>query len=371
MIDALATAVIMVDESGRIVLANTAAESMFRYTRTEMLALSVDDLVPERFRSGHAGLRAGYQEAPDTRPMGAGRDLAARRKDGSEFPVEIGLNPIRNEDGFFVVAAVLDIEERKKTEEHLRRMNEALERSNLDLQQFAYIASHDLQSPLRGIAGYAQILQMQYASVLDDQANEHITKIIDTAKWMQTLILDLLAFSRVDSRARPFEPVDCDKVLQDVVGILAPSIEDAKAEVVWSDLPTIDGDRSQLVELFQNLVGNAIKYHGEAAPVVRIHARRDSAGWLFGVSDNGIGIAPEHTNRIFDIFSRLHTQRAIPGTGIGLAVCRRVAHRHGGRIWVESELGNGSTFYFDVPDRMDDERGENHGSEPAHEPAEA
>ena len=371
MIDALATAVIMVDESGRIVLANTAAESMFRYTRTEMLALSVDDLVPERFRSGHAGLRAGYQEAPDTRPMGAGRDLAARRKDGSEFPVEIGLNPIRNEDGFFVVAAVLDIEERKKTEEHLRRMNEALERSNLDLQQFAYIASHDLQSPLRGIAGYAQILQMQYASVLDDQANEHITKIIDTAKWMQTLILDLLAFSRVDSRARPFEPVDCDKVLQDVVGILAPSIEDAKAEVVWSGLPTIDGDRSQLVELFQNLVGNAIKYHGEAAPVVRIHARRDSAGWLFGVSDNGIGIAPEHTKRIFDIFSRLHTQRTIPGTGIGLAVCRRVAHRHGGRIWVESELGNGSTFYFDVPDRMDDERGANHGSEPAHEPAEA
>ncbi|MEZ4650220.1 MAG: ATP-binding protein [Candidatus Eisenbacteria bacterium] len=355
IIDALPTAVLMVDETGRIVLANSAAEPIFRYSREEMLGLSVEDLVPQRYRPHHAGMRAGFKVEPTTRLMGAGRDLWARRKDGTEFPVEIGLNPVQTESGFFVVAAVLDIEERKRAEAHLVRMNEALERSNLDLQQFAYIASHDLQSPLRGISGYAQILQMQYGNVLDDQANEHITKIVDTAKWMQNLVQDLLAFSRVDSRARPFAAVDCGEVLRDVVEYLRPSIEDAKATVSWDELPTVEGDRSQLVELFQNLVGNAIKYHGETLPVVRIDARREGDSWLFSVSDNGIGIAPEHTDRIFTIFSRLHTQKAFPGTGIGLAVCRRVAHRHGGTIWVESELGKGSTFYFDVPDRVTEE----------------
>ncbi len=235
--------------------------------------------------------------------------------------------------------------------EDLAKSNRALERSNLELQQFAYTASHDLQTPLRSITGFVQLLQKRYHGELDEQADDWIERVVNATERMQKLIHDLLAYSRVESRAQPFEEVDCNEVLEDALEMLGSSIKDAVEKIEHGELPVIAGDRSQLVQLFQNLIGNAIKYHDEDPPQVSIHAVKKEDDWVFSVKDNGIGIASDQLEKIFEIFRRLHTPGEYPGTGIGLAVCRRVVHRHGGRIWVESEPGEGSTFKFTIPDR--------------------
>lgn len=362
-------AMIMIDRDGRIVLVNAEAARLFAYDRQELLGQSVEQLVPARFHSHHPDLRADFLHNPQARRMGAGRDLYGVRKDGTEFPVEIGLNPIEIERGIFVLSAIVDITERKQMEQALRNMNEeleqrvasrtaelansneALERSNLELQQFAYIASHDLQAPLRGISGFVQLLQQEYGGKIDERADEWIRRAVENTHYMQTLIQDLLSYSQVDSRSAPFTAVNCSKIFDEVAAMLEASIQDVKAQVTRDALPTLIGDRSQLAQLFLNLVGNGLKYHGDKAPCIHVSAEVRDNEWLFSVRDNGIGIAAKYHDRIFDIFGRLHTRQAYPGTGIGLAVCRRVVHRHGGRIWVESIPGEGSTFYFTIPER--------------------
>lgn len=234
----------------------------------------------------------------------------------------------------------------------LAKANDALEQSSVQLQQFAYIASHDLQAPLRGIAGFAQFLQQDYGGKLDDTADEYIEQIVLGAQRMQQLINDLLAYSRVESRGRAIAPIELANVFDEVVEVHQTEIEEAGSTVTRGELPTVMGDAAQLSQLFQNLVSNAVKYHAEEAPCVHVSAERNGNSWIFCVRDNGIGIEAKHHERIFEIFRRLHTQEQYPGTGIGLAVCRRIVSRHGGRIWVESELGNGSTFYFTLPDRV-------------------
>ncbi|MEM7010194.1 MAG: ATP-binding protein [Verrucomicrobiota bacterium] len=239
---------------------------------------------------------------------------------------------------------------------HIRDLegaNQALERSNLELQQFAYIASHDLQTPLRSISGFIQLLQKRYDGQLDEQANDWINRAVNATASLQNLINDLLVYSRVDTRARPFEAVDLDEVLNDVKGLLEPSINDAGGDLTIGPMPKVLGDRAQLVQLFQNLVGNAIKYHrDDLPPQVIVTAAGDGEEWVFSITDNGIGIREEHQERVFEIFRRLHGPNEYPGTGIGLAVCRRLAHRHGGRVWIEkSEPGTGSVFCIGLPDR--------------------
>jgi signal transduction histidine kinase len=241
-------------------------------------------------------------------------------------------------------------EELEKRTAELDRANEALEQSNVELQQFAYIASHDLQSPLRAIAGFAQFLQQDYQGQLDEKADEDIERIVAGCKRMQTMINDLLRYSRVESRSRPFEPTDLNEVFDDMVVILASSIQDSGGEVTRGELPTVTGDRSQLSQLFQNLIGNGLKYHGDHPPCVNVSAENSGNEWTVAVHDNGIGIGAKHHERIFEIFRRLHTEDQYPGTGIGLAVCRRIINRHGGKIWLESEPGEGSTFYFSIPE---------------------
>jgi PAS domain S-box-containing protein len=233
----------------------------------------------------------------------------------------------------------------------LTRSSEALERSNVELAQFAYIASHDLQTPLRNISGFVQLLQLNYADKLDEKANDWIRRTVQSSEQMHTLIRDVLAYSRVDSRARPFEPIPFREVFNDAVGLLEASIRDAGGEVTCDELPTVMGDRSQLVQLVQNLIGNGLTYHGQESPRIHVSARHDGNAWIISIRDNGIGIAPNHHERIFEIFKRLHNQQEYPGTGIGLAVCRRVVHRHGGKIWVESEAGHGSAFNFTIPEK--------------------
>ncbi|MBW4470368.1 MAG: hypothetical protein KME45_08165 [Stenomitos rutilans HA7619-LM2] len=233
----------------------------------------------------------------------------------------------------------------------LKFQSEALERSNIDLQQFAYIASHDLQAPLRSISGFTQLLQQTYDGQLSDEANDWIDRTVASTNQMQAMINDILAYSRVDSRARPFEPVPLSDVFSQAQAMLATSIRDANATVTRDELPTVMGDRSQLVQLLQNLIGNGLKYQGDQAPRVHITSVKKEGAWVIAVQDNGIGIEPQYQERIFEIFRRLHTQKEYPGTGIGLAICRQVVERHGGKIGVTSVPGRGSTFYFTIPFR--------------------
>jgi signal transduction histidine kinase len=226
-----------------------------------------------------------------------------------------------------------------------------LARSNGELEQFAYVASHDLQEPLRAVAGCVQLLQQRYQGQLDSRADVLIAHAVDGAVRMQTLINDLLAFSRVDSRGQRFELVDCAAVLRDVLANLDVAIKESGAVVTHGALPTVMADRLQLVQVFQNLLSNAIKFRGEQSPDISVGAENSAGAWKFAVRDNGIGIELPYRERIFVIFQRLHTRREYPGTGIGLAICKKVVESHGGHIWVESELGKGSTFFFTIPDR--------------------
>ena len=230
------------------------------------------------------------------------------------------------------------------------RTQEDLARSNDDLEQFAYAASHDLQEPLRTIGAYMDLVKNRYARVLDDTAIEFIDFAIDGAERMRILIDDLLEYSRVDTRGMPLEPVNCNDVVEDALGNLNQAIADSRAKVEASPLPTINGDRSQLSRMFQNLVGNALKFRQEnRRPRVQIWAELRGQEWVFAIKDNGIGIAPEHQDRVFEMFSRLHSRARYSGAGIGLALCSKIAQRHGGGIWVESEAGKGATFRFNIP----------------------
>lgn len=237
----------------------------------------------------------------------------------------------------------------KELRDENRRTNEELMRSNRDLEQFAYVASHDLQEPLRMVATYTQLLAEKYRGKLDENADKYIQYAVEGALRMQTLVGDLLAFSRVGRPLREAQNTECSLVLRGVLANLQSSIQESGARIFSENLPALLGDPSELIQLFQNLIGNAIKFRGKEAPEIRIHAEKKKREWVFSVSDNGIGIAPEHAEDVFVIFKRLHTREEYPGSGIGLAICKKIVERNGGRIWVESQPGEGCTFKFTWP----------------------
>jgi light-regulated signal transduction histidine kinase (bacteriophytochrome) len=242
---------------------------------------------------------------------------------------------------------------REQAEKELAALVEELQRSNADLEQFAYVASHDLQEPLRMVSSYTQLLACRYKGQLDADADEFIEYAVDGANRMQVLINDLLHYSRVGTRGKQLAPTDTKAVFDAAYDNLRRAIEESGAEVTSGELPIVRGDDVQLGQLFQNLIGNAIKFCGEAPPEVRVEAEWRDGEWRFSVSDNGIGIEPEYRERIFVIFQRLHGRTEYSGTGIGLAVCKKIVERHGGKIWVESEPGEGSTFYFTLQRAVD------------------
>lgn len=271
--------------------------------------------------------------------------------DGSEVRLwlEISVDPVVLDGRRHVILAMNNITARKKAEEVLRRTTDELARSNEELQQFAYVASHDLQEPLRVVTGYVQLLERKYKSRLDADAEKFLHYIVDGVERMQQLINDLLNYSRVGTRGAAFRPINSQSVLDRVLANLKAVVEETGAAVTHDPLPIVQGDETQLVQLFQNIIGNGIKFRGDRTPHIHLSAHRQDGCWEFAVRDNGIGIEQQYWEQIFVIFQRLHTRHKYPGTGIGLAICKRIVERHGGRIWLESQPGQGTTFHFTLP----------------------
>jgi len=342
------------DIQGKHTFVNPAAAQMLGYTVNELIGRHSHTLWHYKKSDGSS---YPVEECPIYAAYKDGRvhhrdDEVFWRKDSTCFPITYTSTPII-EDGNIVGAVVTfrDITERKQAEEELKKLSDELARSNADLQQFAYTASHDLQEPIMVVAGFVNLLAKRYKGKLDEKADEFIEHAVDGTKRMQVLINDLLDYSRVGSTGKSFTPTDCLSALDKAVFNLQIAIKKSGAVITHDDLPTVMADPSQLIRLFQNLISNAMKFRGKEAPRIHISAKQKEDEWIFSFKDNGIGIDPKFSDQIFVMFQRLHTKKEYPGTGIGLATCKKIIERHGGRIWVESEPGKGSTFFFSIPTR--------------------
>ena len=347
LLEAAPDAMVVVNEQGEIVLLNLQAEKQFGYPRDELLGQKLTNIIPEGF--AERLIADGLRSAEDAlaQQIGTGLELTALRKDGSRFPMELMLSPLESDTGTLVTVAIRNITLRNAASIELLHTVEELKRSNEDLQQFAYVASHDLQEPLRMVASYVALIARRYKGKLDADADEFIAFAVDGAKRMQSLIQDLLAYSRVGSKGVELVKTSSEDALNRAIRNLRVAIADSGAQVTHGALPSVLADEIQLTQLFQNLLGNAIKYRRAEAPGVHIAARRSGAKkWIFSVQDNGLGIESQYFERIFGMFQRLHGREEFSGTGMGLAICKKIVERHGGDISVESTIGQGSTFRF-------------------------
>lgn len=349
VVDNVLDGLITINSHGIVQTFNPAAEHIFGYTASEVIGQNVKFLMPEPFHSQHDGYITSYLLTGVAKIIGSGREVVGQRKDGLTFPMDLAVSEFQQGDDRFFIGIVRDITTRKQAELQLLRKTEELARSNLDLEQFAYVASHDLQEPLRAVAGCVQVLQRRYKDSLDERAGELILHTVDGVSRMQVLINDLLEYSRISTRGKPLEQLDCGDILNRALANLASSVRESGATVTHESLPTVWADHTQLTQLFQNLLGNAIKFKSAEPPVIHVSAQRRDDHWVVSVKDNGIGIQPEYFDRIFVVFQRLHTRKDYSGTGIGLAICKKIVERHGGKLWVESEPGKGSTFTFSLP----------------------
>ncbi len=348
--------IISIDEEQRIHLFNAGAEEIFGYTAEEVLGRPLEQLIPTRYRAQHEAEHLPHfaRAHATARRMGERREVYGLRKNGEEFPAEVSISKVDVEGRRMYNAVVRDVTERKRYEAALRERGEALARSNAELEQFAYVASHDLQEPLRMVASYTQLLARRYEGQLDEKADKYIHFAVDGAQRMQGLINDLLALSRVGTQGKPFVAVDVRVVVDRVLRVLGRALEESGGEVVVGPLPTVTGDAGQLEQLFQNLIANALKFRRPGvAPRVEVRAeRRDGATggeWLFTVRDNGIGFEQQFAEQIFVVFQRLHSRAEYPGTGVGLAIVKKIVERHGGRIRAEGAPDQGAAFHFTLP----------------------
>jgi PAS domain S-box-containing protein len=332
---------------GTITDVNSAAEKATGCSREELIGTDFCDYFTDPKKA-----REGFRQAVREGSV-QNLELEIQRRDGHIIPVlynaSVYLGDDREVVGVF--AAARDISRRKCAEEVMARQSVELMRSNAELQQFAYVASHDLQEPLRAVASFTKLLAERYRGKLDADADDFIGFAVDGAIRAQALINDLLAYSRVQTRSAAPAPTMCEAVLENALSDLRATIEETGARVTYDPLPVLSANAAQLGHLFLNLIGNALKFHGPEPPCVHVSAEQIAGAWRFSVRDNGIGIDPEYAEDIFVIFRRLHTTAEYPGTGIGLPIAKKIVEQHGGRIWVESEPGKGATFYFTLPVR--------------------
>lgn len=346
-IDQSSESIFFTDIKGHILYVNRSFEQNSGYTRNELLGQN-----PRILKSG-VHPREFYKEMWATILRGEiwRSRMTNRRKDGSLYHEEANIAPVRNDQGKITsfVSVKTDITRLLENQHALEAMNAELSRSNTELEQFAYVASHDLQEPLRSVSSCMQLLEKRYAGKLDARADEFISHAVAACQRMRNLIDGLLTLSRVNAAAGQLVPTDTADVLDQVHANLAHAIKTGGARLSHDALPVIHANPQMLVHLFQNLISNALKFSGGRPAVVHVRAKRENGHWLFSVSDQGIGIEEQHFERIFLLFQRLHTRDESAGTGLGLAICQKIVEHHGGKIWVESTLGKGSTFFFTLP----------------------
>jgi PAS domain S-box-containing protein len=342
ILESATDAVIIADEDHRIILFNAAAEAFFGYSRQEALVASVELLVPEPLRDVLAARLDAFGRSGE-RYIRSTQVLVGLHRGGKEFPIDSAISQFVEDGRRIYTFIVRDVTERV-------RSHDELVRSNLDLQQFAFVASHDLRTPLRSIKGYLHLLEKRHGPGLDAKALDLIHRASNAVQTLDRLTEDLLSYARLDAQAKPFTTIECSQVLAETLQLMDAAITESDASISAGPLPAVLGDRTQLIQLFQNLLSNSITYCEGHAPAIRVTSELGAdAVWTFSVSDNGIGIEARHHERIFEVFKRLHTSKEYPGTGIGLAVCKRIVERHGGRIWVASAARQGSTFSFTMP----------------------
>ena len=363
LLEAAPEAMVMCHQDGEIVMANSRVESLFRASRENLIGRNIRTLVPEW---DFTLLPAPDEDVSEAvlHPFDAA-ELYAVRSDGESFPAEMSLSPLRTQDGILITNAIRDVTERKRAEQQIRELNlhlqelnshleerilertEALLRSNEELQQFAYIASHDLQEPLRTVCLFSELLAKRNSTENNRDTDELIATIIENAKRMEQLVCGLLDFSRLDAQTgERFKLTDCNAAVQHAIRNLETSIADNAAMICCDTLPSVNGDSIQLTQLFQNLLANSIRYRRDEAPRIHVSANEQESEWLFSVEDNGIGIEPQYAEKVFGIFKRLHGREKYPGSGIGLAICRKIVTRHGGRIWVDPAYTSGACLRF-------------------------
>jgi PAS domain S-box-containing protein len=348
-------AIICIDTEGCITVWNPQAEKIFGWTESEIKGRRLSDtIIPEQYRALHeAGLKR-YLTTREHKVINKLIEITALNRNGKEFPIELTIIPMRQKDTDFFCAFIRDITEKREAEIRQKEYAEDLKAKNIELEQFAYVASHDLQEPLRTVSGFVELLKRHFKDQHDENVTKYINYITDASDRMRRLVQDLLDYSRL-GRERILEPIDCNQVVQQVLNDLTMAVQESGAVIHIDRLPIISGYATEMKQLFQNLISNSIKFRKPGQPaVISISAMPKEEYWQFKITDNGIGIQDKYWERIFIIFQRLHTKNEYEGTGIGLAHCKKIAELHNGKIWVDSAPGEGATFYFTIRKRSTD-----------------
>jgi len=347
LLEGAATPIVGVNSQGLIVLVNAATERLFGYAREELLGHPLETLVPERFREAHGGHRMRYATQPSTRPMGLCMELFAKRKDGSEVPVEISLSPAETQEGLLVMAIIIDISARKQAEARLKQQAAELQAVNAELEAFTYSVAHDLRSPLRRIDGFAQLLVEEHSGGLPEDAQHCLDRVREGTRHMGQLVDDLLNLARVGRKEVNLQVTGLGSLVQAVVTELQRETGDRAIEWKIQSLPFVECDPSLLKVVFTNLLSNAVKYtRPRPQAVVEVGTVKQDGQPVIFIRDNGVGFSMKYADKLFGVFQRLHRQEDFEGTGVGLATVQRIVHKHGGQVWAEAELDKGACFYF-------------------------
>ncbi len=347
VIESVPNGIVIVNDKGKIVLTNPVCNTIFGYEQGELVGQDIEVLVPAHLHGPHPAYRDAFLAAPETRPMGRGRDLYGQCKDGTEIPVEIGLNPIESDEGTLVLATIVDITERKKAEETLARYTAELERSNQELDEYAYVASHDLRTPLEGIQSLAGWVQEDAAALLPEASQRHLQQIQQRASRLKVLLDDLLAYSRAGRLETTLDPVNVHELVEEVVNSLHPPKEFNFH--IQDDLPQLTTAETPLRRVFLNLIGNAIKHHDREDGAITVSCETSPTHYVFRIADDGPGIAPDFHDKIFMLFETLKPRDKVEGSGMGLAIVKKLLGACGGTIQVTSTIGEGTTFEFTWP----------------------